>query len=210
MVLALQRVVSVRPAVTFWTSNRPIPNRQFRVLSVLSRIALQRALGVPVDWTPAIPEHGIPAVHTVDDLVSVWPTVRAVLGVLYFFCEADGHTLRIDDRGALRLNLFVEHLAVERRGRGIAPTLAFLNGCMTAVGLADGGFLESLSEAGYIGFVGTEARVPDSFALMFGAEFLTMLLRDGIPIGQVLDTLRTRHWPLSLLYSVYRTGSSLR
>ena len=51
--------------------------------------------------------------------------------------------------------------------------LVFVNGCCTATGHADGGFLEATGMQGFYGFIGTEANVPDVFALRFGLDFFT-------------------------------------
>jgi hypothetical protein len=121
-------------------------------------------------------------------------------GLLYFLCHANGEQLALDteeidpvDFDTLKPNGLDQSTAC----------LVFLNGCDTAVGASDSGFLKATCRSGFYGFIGTETKVPDLFALRFGLAFLREFLCGGEPLYKVVRGLRDRHWPLSLLYSLY-------
>src|SRR5262249_20866559 len=78
-----------------------------------------------------------------------------------------------------------------------------LNGCFTAASEADESFLIAIGQPGFFGFIGTEAAIPDDFALRFGQEFVRRFCDSGNPLFHVMDELWREHWPLGLLYSIY-------
>jgi hypothetical protein len=81
--------------------------------------------------------------------------------------------------------------------------LVFLNGCHTAIGSAkEGGFLQATAYGGFCGFVGTEAEVPDVFALRFANAFLSQLLYTGSRAIDAMNKTRRDYWPLSLVYNL--------
>ena len=84
-----------------------------------------------------------------------------------------------------------------------AEALLFLNGCDTAVGDMDNSFLSATAEPGCAGFIGSEAKLPDEFALRAGLVVLHGLLREGLTAHQVVKRLWYEHWPLGLLYGCY-------
>lgn len=131
-----------------------------------------------------------------------WRNAALKFGLIYFYCHANGTELALDLDDTI--NIFtLRLLGNESPDDGKRVCLFFINGCATAVGSPDGGFLEAASHPGFCGFIGTEAKVPDVFALRFGTAFLHLFLNSGLPIWRVMDILRRQHWPLSLLYGVY-------
>ena len=80
-----------------------------------------------------------------------------------------------------------------------------MNGCQTAIGAPnkafDDGFMEVTGQLGFCGFIGTEAKIPDLFAMRFAADFFFHLLYDEMTVGEIMDKLRRDHWPLGLVYS---------
>ena len=81
--------------------------------------------------------------------------------------------------------------------------MVFLNGCHTAIESAkDGGFLQATASGGFCGFVGTEAEVPDVFALRFANAFISQLLYTGSRAIDVMNKTRRDFWPLSLVYNL--------
>jgi hypothetical protein len=79
----------------------------------------------------------------------------------------------------------------------------FLNGCHTAIGSSnEGGFLEATAHPGFCGFVGTEAEVPDIFALRLANAFLAELIYTGSTAMDAMKKVRRDYWPLSLAYSL--------
>ena len=84
-----------------------------------------------------------------------------------------------------------------------AEALLFLNGCDTAVGDMNSSFLSATAEPGCAGFIGSEAKLPDEFALRASLVVLHGLLREGLTAHQVVKRLWYEHWPLGLLYGCY-------
>jgi hypothetical protein len=97
--------------------------------------------------------------------------------MLYFLCHADGERLALGAENLITLNDFRK--IKPNRLDHHAGCLVFINGCETAVGAADGGFLKATCRPGFYGFIGTETKVPDLVALRFGVEFLREFLSSG-------------------------------
>ena len=62
--------------------------------------------------------------------------------------------------------------------------------------------MEATARTGYCGFIGTEAKIPDVFALRFANAFLTRLIYSGKKAITVMNELRGDFWPLSLAYNL--------
>jgi hypothetical protein len=122
--------------------------------------------------------------------------------LLYFFGHANGAALEFNKEDVLKLEHFPDVL--KRKPPTQYPAcLVFLNGCHTAIGDDDrGGFMEATAHVGYCGFIGTEAKIPDVFALRFANAFLTRLLYTGKRAITIMDELRRDFWPLSLAYNL--------
>lgn len=131
-----------------------------------------------------------------------WRAAALKFGLIYFYCHANGTRLALDVEDTLDI-FTLRLLASESPDAGERVCLLFTNGCATAVGSPDGGFLEASSQPGFCGFIGTEANIPDLFALRFGTAFLHLFLSSGLPIWKVMAILWRQHWPLSLLYGIY-------
>jgi hypothetical protein len=118
--------------------------------------------------------------------------------LMYFFCHARNSELFLrDSDNALVPELFIAYLAGRARGG-----LVFLNGCQTAVLQRERSWQEATHSEGLAGCVATEAIVPTRFAWKFGRDFMH-LLASGMTPEDAMGQLRQRHWPLSLLYSLY-------
>lgn len=137
------------------------------------------------------------------DLLNEWNRNKNDVDMLFFYCHADGTSIAFSGSEKLSMYDIKENLKRDARGELPSPCLVFLNGCSTASGSSDGGFLEATAGNGFCGFIGTEAEVPDLFALRFGLAFLYRFLLGGEPVYLTMDRLRSEHWPLSLLYSTY-------
>jgi len=141
------------------------------------------------------------AIDSSADLYAKWDKAGSVDRILMFYCHANGTSLALSDRDAVSPEDLQRYLNL----RGSFPeavTLTFLNGCSTAVGAADRGFLEATGQSGFVGYVGTEAAIPNVYALRFGIEFLRCFLETGWPLVNVMEAMWRLHWPLSLLYSL--------
>lgn len=183
------------------------PDRdRFQVLPVLNKDSFDAALeAVSQDERTTIAELlGAPtrAAFSADEFQRRWKAATTEIGLVYFYCHADGTRLALGVTDQIDIDQLA--LMSRARERGQRQTcLFFLNGCGTALGSAGGGFLEATVYPGFCGFIGTEAKVPDVFALRFGAAFLHEFLYGGQPIYEIMALLRRQHWPLSLLYGVY-------
>ncbi|MCP4107301.1 MAG: hypothetical protein GY749_17455 [Desulfobacteraceae bacterium] len=130
-----------------------------------------------------------------------WSAIAHYNTLIYICCHADGTNLGLDpyeDKitiDDLRLKLQV--------AKPYTKNLMFLNGCSTTVGQDGGGFLEATGKEGFYGFIGTEAKIPDIFAVRFGLDFMVSFIYSGKPVYEIMDDLRRRHWPLSLIYGTY-------
>lgn len=138
---------------------------------------------------------------TSKDFIMHWKNHAHQNTLLYICSHADSvcHGLNYDD--SVSIDDFI--LKLDKSHDDTSVCISFLNGCSTAVGHEDGGFLEATGKAGFHGFIGTESKIPDIFAIRFGLHFLFSFLCTGKPIYQIMDDLRRKHWPLSIIYSVY-------
>ncbi len=180
--------------------------RQFRLLLALNESVITDVLGAVTPeeqeaWTQMT---GAPSqiVRNSQDLINTWKNNNSEIGILYFLCHANGTRLSFSDDDELGMDQI--HLKLKNnRSFNRPPCLIVLNGCSTAVGSEDGGFLEAAGSSGFCGFVGTETAVPDVFAFRFGHELIARLLQNGETVADTLAHLRRAHWPLSLVYGLY-------
>jgi hypothetical protein len=156
-----------------------------------------------------------------------WPPGDKPVQICYFMCHCDtnvpspeNYALRLSPAGILgglserRIELGALNLALgDLRSNDLkdqAPRpLVFLNAC--ASGDADpagvGSFPQMFRDHGFLGFIGTEAVIPEAFASIFAAHFFAYLL-EGEPLGNAVRQARWRMLkdyknPLGLLYTVY-------
>jgi hypothetical protein len=177
---------------------------EFRVLPLFHKDVLKRARDqlARLEEKDALDLLFPGAVYNWSGLESRWKEMDSRHGMLYVLCHASPTQLSVDPRE--RIERF-QLTALKRRDTNDrrSACLVFLNACSTAEGAPHGGFLEATARFGFFGFIGTEASVPDVFALRFGMAFLRELLYHDppLPVYQIMADLRLRHWPLSLLYS---------
>lgn len=138
-----------------------------------------------------------------DALRDAWEQAGEEVDMLFFYCHANEKSLALSKEDSLSMYDMNLYLKRKKSLQNPYVCMVFLNGCSTAVGSDQGGFLETTGRPGFGGFVGTETEVPDVFALRFGIAFLYYFLNRGWPVYQVMDQLRREHWPLSLIYSTY-------
>jgi hypothetical protein len=140
-------------------------------------------------------------IDNTQDLYTKWIEAGGVDRILMFYCHANGTTVALSNKDSVSPEDLQRYLSIEDQYPG-AITLTFLNGCATAVGAADRGFLEATGQGGFVGYVGTEAAIPNVYALRFGNEFLRCFLETGWPLVNVMDAMWRLHWPLSLVYGL--------
>lgn len=122
------------------------------------------------------------------------------IDLLYVYCHANGTKLVLSGEDEITATKFKTNVHHEDREPHPA-CLVFLNGCQTAIGSEEEGFMKATGGPGFCGFIGTEAQVPDLFAMRFAARFFAALLYEQITVADLMDRLRRQHWPLGLAYS---------
>jgi len=139
-------------------------------------------------------------ITTSEEFFKAWKQWHNDLDLLYLYCHANGTKLALsgtDEISTTKFLMNVRHDAHHTR----PVCLVFLNGCQTAIGADRGGFMEATGNTGFCGFIGTEAKIPDLFAMRFAADFFGHLLYGGMTVVEIMDKLRHQHFPLSLVYS---------
>jgi hypothetical protein len=145
-----------------------------------------------------------PVVCSTQAFLDLWvgKKKRLETDVLYFFGHADGAALEFSKGDVLSLERFPDVLR-RKPPKQHPACLVFLNGCHTAIGDDRSvGFMEATAYEGYCGFIGTEGKIPDVFALRFANAFLTRLMYTGKRTMAIMDELRRDFWPLSLAYNL--------
>jgi hypothetical protein len=139
-------------------------------------------------------------INTSEEFFKTWRQSRKDVDLLYLYCHANGTKLALsgtDEISTTKFRMNVRHDAQHTH----PVCLVFLNGCQTAIGAEKGGFMEATGDTGFCGFIGTEAKIPDLFALRFATDFFWHLLYDEMTVGEIMEKLKGNHCPLSLVYS---------
>lgn len=121
--------------------------------------------------------------------------------LMFFFCHADETRFSLNESELISIHDLIPWSAASREDE--PKSFIFLNGCSTAVGSHEGGFLEATVRDPFCGFIGTETKIPDVFALRFGTAFLRRFLLGEQSLMCVMQELRRQHFPLSLAYGLY-------
>jgi len=184
--------------------NRRIPGGSLRIIAVINKSVFDEAAQLlsreEHAWVESILKIAEPLASNQSELFQRWKDSVGDNCLIYFYCHADGNNLALatDRLTPNKLRVGLRRNAVD----GNPTSLVFLNGCSTASGDPKGGFLEAMGPPSLSGFIGTEAPVPDMFALRFGTELLHKFIQSGKTIRDTVQELRAAHWPLGLLYSV--------
>jgi hypothetical protein len=127
--------------------------------------------------------------------------------VIYLFGHATGSELKFSDEDLLTAitfrNLFRRESRVLRPESETSYVLTFLNGCASVSGQEAESFLMATADPGFCGYIGAEAVVPDRFALLYGQEFLYLLLIEGLSVREAMTRLLRKHTPMALFYGCY-------
>jgi hypothetical protein len=136
-----------------------------------------------------------------------WQQVGYNHCVIHFFGHATGSELRFSEADLLTVSNFRALFRRESRVVRAYPepvfVLTFLNGCSSVSGEDAESFLMATADPGFCGFIGTEAAVPDAFAILFGQELLYTLLVEGLSVREAMSLLWRKHKPMALLYGCY-------
>ncbi|HVR58099.1 MAG TPA: hypothetical protein VMT72_14885 [Pseudolabrys sp.] len=153
-----------------------------------------------IDW---LNEFSGEPLTTSNELSEEWRKKGSKTGLLYFYCHASASLLALGKEEKIKASRLFLMLTDVERELGSSGCLVLLNGCSTATGSESGEFVQATARNGLCGFVGTEADVPDIFALRFSISLLRLLFRQGLPLGEAMQLLYRAHFPLSLLYGLY-------
>jgi hypothetical protein len=137
--------------------------------------------------------------------------------VLYFYGHSDGQRIELREKRDERsrddpaFDLLAANLKRFRKRPDGSASIFLLNGCQTAAPSGSievpisANFLKETRQAGYFGFIGTEAQVSNVFACRYGTEFLWRLFQQGLSVGEAFDELLQddKLFPQNLLYSCY-------
>ncbi|QOZ23122.1 hypothetical protein [Bradyrhizobium sp. CCBAU 51753] len=134
--------------------------------------------------------------------------------IVYLYGHSDGQRIDLNDviGDDARYNLLAADLRrFRKRSRGSA-SIFVLNGCQTAApassssaGPISANFMQETRQPGWYGFIGTEAQVPNTFACVYGTEFLWRVCKEGKSVGEAFDELLERDdlFPQNMLYACY-------
>jgi hypothetical protein len=170
-----------------------------KIFGVFHRKAVGYAHDRPLKWPDSA--------YSAREFKQKWRRKAGDFNVIYFFCHAKGERLQIGTSGeSLDDDLCPEDLSESINSCenvDFPGGLIFLNGCETAVFSGSGHWLSATRSCGFSGFIGTEAIIPTRFAWPFGNDLLQYLLSEEKSLLEALKVLWDRHWPMSLLYSLY-------
>ena len=154
-------------------------------------------------------QHPVGCANTVAGCRKMWNSVGDHDCIIYFFGHANGRELLFNDRDDGKLSVsgfrstFRRDSRTERGRASVLKTLTILNGCLSGTGQDANSFALATTLPGFYGFIGAEARIPDTFGLIFGSELLEFLLDHGMTVGEAVAALRECHKPYGLLYGSY-------
>jgi hypothetical protein len=203
-------VLTLRGGRTTRMSAEPRKRADFRMLHALHRDRFNAALDLlPKEQREALEEivdYNIGNATDWDACREKWEQIRDNDSLLHIFGHSDGARIFLKDEAdddvlCLAADRF-RSCFTKRRGTRSA-TICFLNGCHSGAGPVGESFLDVLFDAGFQGYIGTEAEVSNEFAAQYAAEFMRRLLLSGESVGEVFGALRTQLFPLSLMYSCY-------
>jgi hypothetical protein len=192
-------------------ATQALPRDSFRIMSILNQstfLSLQNVMEADhhAKFVEIVTKRLVGEVFKLSDWEEKIRHATHRDTLLHFFGHATNRELDLGEEtiDVDQFKLMLDDLAAARCG-GESRSLIFLNACDTANGELDNTFRAAAWRRGYCGFIGTEAKVPKSFAAKFGHELLRSILSEGNSVGQAMSTLRKKDdlWPLSLLYCCY-------
>ena len=188
----------------------PRKRETFRMLHALHKDrfnkALERLPRRQKEILEGIVDYTVGNVTNWDECRNRWLGIQENDSILHIFGHSDGTKIYLkdsstDENYCLEADRFKSLFAKGKKTRSV--TICFLNGCRTGGGQVGGSFLDVLFDRGFQGFIGTEAEVSNEFAAFYVAEFMNLLWNEGLSVRDAFDALRTRLFPLSLMYSCY-------
>jgi hypothetical protein len=188
----------------------PRKRETFRMLHALHKDrfnkALERLPGKQKKILEGIVDYTVGNVTNWDECRARWSQIQENDSLLHIFGHSDGTKVYLKDASSdetycLEADRFKSLFAKGKQTRSV--TICFLNGCRTGGGQVGESFLDVLFDRGFQGFIGTEAEVSNEFAALYAAEFMNLLWNEGSSVRDAFDALRTKLFPLSLMYSCY-------
>lgn len=190
-------------------ADRPRPRANFRVLYILHKDQLNKAKqNLKADETECLDkllEYEVGEAVDWETSITKWRQIEENDSVVYVFGHSDGHRIALDDGNDPKYQIDAARILsrFKKKKGGTSATIWFVNGCRSAAGNMDNGFLTVTSSPGCHGFIGTEAQVPNDFATRYGIAFMHHLCEDGWCVQETYDALREKLFPLSLIYSSF-------
>jgi hypothetical protein len=188
----------------------PRKRETFRMLHALHKDRFNKALhrlpGKQKQMLEGIVDCRVGNVTNWDECKTKWSEIEENDSLLHIFGHSDGTKVYLkdevtDENYCLEADRFKSLFTKGKQTRSV--TICFLNGCRTGGGQVGESFLDVLFDRGFQGFIGTEAEVSNDFAALYAAEFMNLLWNEGSSVREAFDALRTKLFPLSLMYSCY-------
>lgn len=136
-----------------------------------------------------------------------WPPPDEICDIesnrfIYAYAHRDGQLLEFSNKGVKH----TPHKLIEKSpGKG-GTDVVFINACGTvhsAADIAERLFTKSGDSFREIAIIATEFEVPSKFAMRFGLEFVDRLTQKSESIKQIMNTMRKKHAPLSVVYALH-------
>ena len=197
-------IYEMRRVIAF---HEPRSRERFRTLFVFNRDAYEQMLSNldderrdTLDRLIALP---VGPVFTSIDCKRIWTELADHNCVILFLVHASGKKLSLKNDDVITVDKFL-HIFRRQTGGPLQPScLVFLNGCNTAVGELDHGYLTATWRPGFCGFIGTEVDTPLRLAACILVDFMELVVECGASVQEAIDRIRVEHWPVSLIYSAY-------
>jgi hypothetical protein len=190
-------------------ADKPRARANFRVLYILHKDQLNKAKqNLKTDETECLDkllQYEVGEAVDWETSFRKWSQIEQNDSIVYVFGHSDGHRIALDDGNDPKYQLDAARILhrFKKKSKSPSATIWFVNGCRSAAGNMDNGFLTVTSSPGCHGFIGAEAEVPNDFATRYGIAFMQHLCEDGWCVQETYDCLREQLFPLSLLYSSF-------
>jgi hypothetical protein len=192
------------------------PRDNFRVLYALHKDRFMRACReldqIHQDKIVHLLEQDVGEAMDWDKCKQKFRGIKDKDSIIYIFGHCDGALVWLsddpaaeDDLNGPKLKLdtsdFITTFKKSPGSEGV--TICFFNACRTVAGLTGDGFQTVTSVAGFHGFIGSEAEITSNFANEYGMVFMERVCNEGFSIEEAFEDVRTKYFPLSLMYSCY-------
>jgi hypothetical protein len=141
--------------------------------------------------------------NTWQDARDTWAKMKNFDSILFFLGHSDGAAINIS--GEQKTSYMLSTMF--NKAGSASTSIIVANACMSLAGNSRGGssILSLATQDGFSGFIGTEAEILNTKALLCGALLIHGLCVQGLSFGDAFDRMHTdsRLFPLNLFYSCY-------